>query len=105
LFESTLNFGGNHAWTRLENAGRTNELLVGEHPLPSGFVEEPLAHVAAYTFGYDRDFKMLPHVESALGAQVTTYGVPAVLGPIYGSEPVGAEVFLRLRVAGERVTK
>jgi hypothetical protein len=105
LFESTVNFGANHAWTRLENVGRSNELLIGEHPLPAGFVEEPLAHVAAYTLGYDRDFKMMPHVGSAIGAQVTTYGVPAVLRPMYGDEPVGVEVFLRLRMAGETMAK
>jgi hypothetical protein len=61
--------------------------------------------VAAYTLGYDRDFKMMPHVGSAIGAQVTTYGVPAVLRPMYGDEPVGVEVFLRLRMAGETMAK
>jgi len=98
LLESTVNFAaGNHAWTRIENAGRTNELLVGENPLPAGFVEQPLAHVQAYTFGYDHDLRWLPRIASALGAQVTAYGVPDVLRPEYGSDPVGAAVFLRLR--------
>ena len=56
LLESTLQFKErNYAWLRLENAGRTNELLLGEQPLPPGFEEEPLTHVQAYTFGYDRD--------------------------------------------------
>ena len=58
LLESTLRFATrNYVWTRMENAGRTNELLNGEKPLPPGFVEEPIGHVAAYTFGYDRDFE------------------------------------------------
>jgi hypothetical protein len=60
LFESTVNFREkNYAWIRLENAGRSNELLVGEHPLPPGFKEEPLTHVQAYTIGYDRDIRLL----------------------------------------------
>ncbi len=98
LLESTLRFKTrNYISTRLENAGRTNELLNGENPLPPGFHEEPIGHVQAYTFGYDRDIDLLPHVRSAVGAQVTTYGVPQILQPIYGSRPVGFNVFLRFR--------
>lgn len=98
LLESTLNFSGRNAvWTRIENAGRSNLLLIGEHPLPSGFVETPLTHVQAYTFGYDRNFLSIPHLSSALGAQVTTYGVGQPLRPIYGTDPVGVNIFLRLR--------
>jgi hypothetical protein len=98
LLESTLRFAKqNYAWTRLENAGRSNELLVGEHPLPPGFSEVPLTHVQAYTFGYDREFRRIPHLASALGAQVTAYGVGQPLQPIYGSNPVGVSIFLRLR--------
>jgi hypothetical protein len=98
LFESTLRFKSrNYVWTRLENAGRSNELLVGENPLPPGFEEMPLTHVQAYTFGYDRDFLHIPHLASALGAQVTTYGVGQPLQPIYGTNPIGVQIFLRLR--------
>ncbi len=102
LLESALRFSDrNYVWTRIENAGRSNELLNGFQPLPAGFIESPLAHVAAYTFGYDRDLDLLtdllPHLRTALGAQVTTYGVPGVLQPIYGTNPVGYTVFLRFR--------
>ena len=81
----------------MENAGRTNELLHGESPLSANFVEEPLTHVQAYTFGYDRDIRLMPHVASALGAQITAYGVGGPLEAIYGTGPVGFNVFLRLR--------
>ncbi len=98
LLESTLRFATkNYVWTRLENAGRSNELAVGEQPLPAGFEESPLTHVQAYTFGYDRDVDLIPHVASAIGAQVTAYGVGKPLQPIYGTDPVGVTVFVRLR--------
>jgi hypothetical protein len=98
LFESLVRFRTrNYAWTRIENAGRSNELIVGENPLPPGFQETPIGHVQAYTFGYDRDFDLIPGLASALGAQVTTYGVPGILQPIYGSHPVGVALFVRLR--------
>jgi len=75
--------------------------LNGEQPLPAGFVEQPLTHVQAYTFGYDRDLKLLAHIESAIGAQVTVYGVGRPLQAIYGSDPIGVNVFVRLRVKGK----
>ncbi len=98
LLESLLRFKTrNYVWTRLENASRTSELQNGENTLPSGFHEEPIGHVQAYTVGYDRDFDLIPHLRSAVGAQVTTYGVPQVLRSIYGSNPVGFNVFVRFR--------
>ena len=102
LLESTVRFHtGNYAWTRMENAGRSNELLNGYAPLPAGFVEAPIGHVKAYTFGYDHDLDLLlhllPHLRSALGAQVTTYGVADALKPIYGTDPIGISVFVRFR--------
>jgi len=98
LLESTVRFRErNRVWTRIENAGRSNELLNGENPLPAGFQESSLTHVQAYTFGYDRDIDLLPHLASAIGAQVAAYGVGKPLQPIYGTDPVGVVVFLRLR--------
>ena len=98
LLESTARFHiRNYAWTRIENAERSNELLVGENPLPPTFREEPIGRVQAYTFGYDHDFDLIPRVASAIGAQFTTYGVADVLKPIYGSHPLGVALFVRFR--------
>jgi hypothetical protein len=102
-FESTLNFlSTNYVWTRIENAQRSNELLVGENPLPPNFSEQPIGRVQACTFGYARDLKIIPHIASAIGAQFTFYGTPAALQPIYGSHPVGGAIFLRLRPVQEK---
>jgi hypothetical protein len=98
LAESTLKFlRHNYAWTRIENVDRTNELLVGENPLPAGFEEHFLARIQAYSFGYDREFPFIPHVSSALGAQLTLYGKPASLDALYGDHPLGVLVFVRFR--------
>jgi hypothetical protein len=96
--ESTVRFRSrNYAWTRIENVDRSNELILGENPLPPNFQEQPIGRVQAYTFGYDRDIDLIPHVASALGVQVTAYGVGDRLKPIYGSRPAGVAVFLRIR--------
>lgn len=98
LLEATLQFlHRNYVWTRMENAGRSNELLIGENPLPPGFMESPLTHVQAYTFGYDREFNFVPHLASAVGSQFTVYGVGTPLQPIYGTDPSGVNIFIRLR--------
>ena len=97
-FESTLRFATrNHVWTRIENAERSNELLLGENPLPPNFTEMPIGRVQGYTVGYDRGFDFVPHFSSAIGVQVTVYGVPESLKVIYGSHPAGVAVFVRIR--------
>jgi len=98
LFESTLRFKTrHHVWTRIENVDRSNELLLGENQPPPGFQEEPVGRVQAYAFGYDRDFDLVRHLSSALGVQLTAYGVPQVLKPVYGSHPAGVVLFARFR--------
>lgn len=98
LLESTLQFRSrNYAFTRIEDVDRTSELLLGEKALPAAFQEEPAGRVQAYTFGYDRDFGHLPHLSTALGGQVTAYTAGSILQSVYGSDPVGVVVFLRLR--------
>jgi len=99
LAESTLRFlRRNYVWGRIENADRTNELLLGENLLPPGFTERYFTRVQAYTAGYDREIGHIPHLSTALGAQVTWYGVPDVLKGLYGTQPVAGLVFLRVRV-------
>jgi len=102
LFESLVRFATrNYAYTRMEDVDRTTELLLDERPVPPGFEEEPAGRVQAYTFGYDRDIDLAPHLASALGAQVTAYTVGSRLEPVYGSDPVGVCVFVRLRPFGK----
>lgn len=98
LLESTLNFSNlNYVWTRIESAERSNELLLGQNPLPPNFDERPIGRVEAYTFGYDRDINVVPHLASAIGAQFRSYGVPATLQSIYGAHPLSVAIFFRLR--------
>jgi hypothetical protein len=99
VLESTLNFmSRNYAWTRIENVDRTNELLLGDNPEPPGFTEKYFARVQAYTAGYDREVGNISHLATAIGGQITWYGVPGALQQIYGTHPLGAVLFLRVRV-------
>jgi hypothetical protein len=95
LVESTLRFRDrNNAWLRIENADRTSELLSNAGSLPA---DAYFTRVQAYTAGYDREFGHIPHVSTAIGGQVTWYGVPSALRNDYDAHPVGALVFMRLR--------
>ena len=100
LAEALLRFASkNYAWTRMENAGRSNELeLRPGSALPSGFVETPIGHVAVYSFGYDRDFKLGAHLLAAPGAQFTVYRSLQALSSIYGNMPTGEVFFVRFRL-------
>lgn len=100
LAEARLRFATtNYVWTRLENAARTNELLLTPGAsMPSGFSEAPIGHVAAYTLGYDHDFAWGPHLLAAPGAQVTVYRTPDALRVAYGATPTAEQVFIRFRL-------
>lgn len=99
LLESTLKFlDRNAVWTRLENTDRTNQLLLDGNTQPPGFSEHYFARVQAYTAGYEREIGHVSHLSIAPGFQFTAYGVPEALRSQYGSHPVAAVGFLRLRV-------
>lgn len=100
LAEALLRFASrNYVWTRMENAGRSNELeLTPGSPLPEGFVESPIGHVAAYTFGYDHDLPIGPHLLVAPGMQFTVYRTPAALRYLYGDAPTAEQFFIRFRI-------
>ena len=100
LLEALLRFASrNYMWTRMENAGRSNELLLQPGtPLPANFNEVPVGHVAAFTFGYDRDYNLGKHVIAAPGAQFTVYRTPAALVGKYGATPTAETFFVRFRL-------
>jgi len=98
LFESTVRFRAcNYIWTRIEDVERSNELILGENPLPPNFTEKGIGRVEGYTLGYDHDIDLVPFLASAIGTQFTVYGVPETLKPIYGSHPFTVAIFVRLR--------
>jgi hypothetical protein len=100
LVESTLRFRtNNHAWGRVENVDRTNELLLGRQFEPLGFQEKFLARVQAYTLGYDREVPIIPRLSTAIGGQLSFYGVPSSLSSIYSRHPSGVILFVRIRPA------
>jgi hypothetical protein len=100
LAEGLLRFArSNYVWTRLENAGRSNELLLSPgFALPPNFAESPIGHIAAYTLGYDHDIALGAHLLAAPGAQVTVYRTPRALGGTYGDTPTGEVMFVRFRL-------
>lgn len=84
-------------WGRIENVDRTNELLLRNLPEPPNFQESIIGRVQAYTAGYSHDVDLVPHLATAIGAQLTVYSTPNTLQFQYGNHPVGTLLFLRLR--------
>lgn len=56
--------------------------------------------IGAYTVGYTRDFYLLPRIATGLGANISTYSMPAALHPYYGERPVAVLIFLRFKLRG-----
>jgi hypothetical protein len=93
LLESLLTIRRNAVWTRIESAGRTSELL---QPAPA--IERGVGSVQAFSVGYDRDYRLAPHLRAAPGAQFTLYRAPDALTQVYGRTPVGGVAFIRFRI-------
>ena len=101
LVESTLRLAErNFVWGRIENADRTDELLLRNQIELPGFRESIIGRVQAYTVGYDWDF-VLPHLSIAPGAQLTAYTTPSAL-KAHANHPVGVVIFLRIRPNGNQ---
>jgi hypothetical protein len=63
----------------------------------------PIYRIGAYTAGFTHDVGTLfGALETGIGANVTTYSVPAAIQPVYGGRPVGMNVYLRVRLTGQR---
>lgn len=103
LAESTLRFAErNYIWGRFENVDRTNELLLKNQFEPPTFEENSVGRVQAYSAGYERDFDLISHLATGVGAQFTVYSTPLSLQREYGSRPVGGVMFLRIRPFGKQ---
>jgi hypothetical protein len=90
LVESTLNFlERNYAYTRLE-------LVDKDELFPQASIH-PAYRIGAYTFGGVRDVLHNEHWQLGLGGDVTFYSKPAILDPIYGTDPVSFHLFVRVR--------
>jgi hypothetical protein len=70
------------------------EVVDKDELLPGGQV----FRIGAYTGGYTRDFYFLPGIATGLGANFTTYSMPAALHPYYGERPVAVWIFLRFKL-------
>jgi len=57
--------------------------------------------VNAYTVGYTREIGQFHALRSAVGANVTAYGLASELQASYGEHPVGVNMFLRFRLQRE----
>lgn len=57
--------------------------------------------VGAFTAGYTRDVRLVPHVVTGIGGNVTLYNVPLAIQPFYGAHPAAFYIFLRFRLEGK----
>jgi hypothetical protein len=94
LFESALRSSRQVAWTRIENADRTTDLLGASAP-PT---ESGVGRVQAYSGGYAHRIWRCNRGTVELGAQLTAYGVPPRLAPLYGQHPFGAAAILKFQL-------
>jgi hypothetical protein len=95
LLEATLHLGEKQsAWTRIEDADRTSDLLRAAAPS----AETVIGRVQAYTAGYAHSLWAAKLGAAELGAQVTGYVTPARLAAEYGAHPWGVAAFVKFQL-------
>ncbi len=62
----------------------------------------PVFRIQAYTAGYTRDVFTFRGITTGIGGNVTLYGFPRALDPYYGTRPVAAVLFARIRPEPDR---
>jgi hypothetical protein len=86
-------------YTRLELVDKDDLLRLADRALLGIKETHPSFRIGAYTFGGARDVWKNDKVALALGGDLTFYSKPAILDPIYGNNPLGWKLFVRLRPA------
>jgi hypothetical protein len=95
--EAARQTGAHTLYTRVEGVQvETAVLLTGAVPEDAAAAAARNA-VAALTIGGVQKLFAWRGFEGGLGADVTVYGVPTVLQPMYSAHPVSIHVFFRLR--------
>ena len=103
LGESTLKLGDNWIWGRVESADKDSTLLYEEAPFVLLVDETRYARVQAYTAGYERELpRPAAWLQTGVGGQFTLFHAPPQLEPVYGANPKGVQVFLKLRITRSR---
>ena len=98
--ESTVNFlDKNYLYSRLELVDKDDLLRRADRVLLGITQNHPSFRIGAYTFGGVRDVWTNDKLNVGVGTDVTFFSKPAVLDRIYGNNPVGWKMFLRIRPA------
>jgi hypothetical protein len=101
LAESTHTFGANTIYGRLESLQTESDLLrfgthhQGGHTHGEEGISEPF--LSAFTLGGVRRIGRWSGWDLGAGGDVTFYGVPDILKPTHGDDPVSMHLFIRLR--------
>ena len=96
--ESTVNFlDKNYLYTRLELVDKDDLLRPADKALLGIFQDHPSFRISAYTFGGVRDIWNTDKVALGIGSDVTFFSKPAILDRIYGNNPLGWKLCLRIR--------
>ena len=96
LLEGARHLNANTLYGRFE-AVQVETALLQSDAVPAGSAADVANPVLAFTLGGVHDVLAWRGFEGGFGADVTFYGVPAALQPMYSAHPVSFHVFFRLR--------
>lgn len=93
LLESEYTLRDTHTFFGRAEYAQKDELFTAPSPLAGETFD-----VGKLSLGYIYDFPLAPHLKIGLGGLGSVYALPDKIEPAYGSGPVSAMVFVRLKI-------
>lgn len=100
LVESVLPGGRKNFFTGRLEAVDKDELFADQPDVQTRFARAGYTsfRIGAYTLGYARELARGRNLALAVGANFSTYSLPAQIKPYYGDRPAGVNMYLRVRL-------
>lgn len=101
LAESVIPFRRNNFFTGRWELVDKDELFAAEPAIEQQLIDTAgttTFRIGEYTAGYTHYFSLLPAIETGVGANFTTYTLPAAIVPFYGEHPFGVNLYVHFQL-------
>lgn len=105
LAESVIPYRANNFFTGRWESVDKDDLFVDQPAVAQELLQTVGTNtfrIGEYTLGYTRYFPLWAPVETGIGANFSTYTLPAVIVPYYGAHPFGVNLYLHFQLKPQK---
>lgn len=105
LAESVIPYRANNFFTGRWESVDKDELFVDQPTIAQKLLQTvgtDTFRIGEYTLGYTRYFPLWSPLETGIGANFSTYTLPAAIVPYYGAHPLGVNLYLHFQLKPQK---